>query len=631
AEGAQVHACAVKLGAAVDTYVQNTLIQLYFSCGNSLIARQLFDGMPNRSVVTWNCVIAGYAELGFWEDVKSLFWLMIEEFALESPNSVALVRMLTACTRSGDFEMGKRVHKYMVHNAVDMSLNLANALMNMYAKFGKMDEALMLFRAMPNWDVVSWATLINGYMGIGRFEIARELFDDMPERNIVAWNTMISGYVLNRRFRDALLLFKEMMVLDVKVDHATFICVLTACARSGDFILGSLVHGYIYKFGMEMTLELIHSLLCLYVKCGSMESGERLFKKMTIRNEISWTLMMEGYVRCGKKDIAIEMFNQIPYKDVASWNALITTLCQNNFYKDALDIFEEMLILNVAPNQVTLVSALSACARVGVLALGTWIHAYIDRNKIEMDCHLSSALIDMYAKCGCVDLSLKVFNDMPIKDLLAWSTMIGGLAMHGHANHALVLFREMIDDGLQPDGVTFLGVLVACCHAGLVDEGRHFFALMTQVYGISPTTEHCSCMVDLYGRRGLLSEAKDFIKNVISLPDAGSIWGTLLSACVNHGNIELAECAMNQLLEIDPKNSGAYVLLSNVYAKASKWDNVRKVRNMMKENGVRKIPGCSSIEVNGVVHEFFVGDASHLQCEKIYTTSDKLETQLEEA
>ncbi|KAG1368681.1 pentatricopeptide repeat-containing protein [Cocos nucifera] len=378
-----------------------------------------------------------------------------------------------------------------------------------------------------------------------------------------------------------------------------------------------------------MTLDLLHSILGLYSRCGKMDLAGLLFNKMDVKNEISWTLMMVGYVNIGEIKVALETFSRMPHKDLAAWNALISTLAQCNYFSEALDIFERMQRMKVSPNCFTLVSIVSACARVGALERGKWVHAYIGRNKIEMDAYLSSSLIDMYSKCGCINLSLEVFSRVPTKDLLCWSTMIGGLAMHGHSKHAIEFFRRMEDHGAQPDAVTFVGVLSACSHAGLVEEGQYYFDMMTKKYGITPTTDHYSCMVDLFGRRGLLKEAKEFIDKMNISSSGEAIWGALLGACKLHGDVELAEYATSHLVEVDPNNSGAHVLLSNVYASVYKWDDVGKVRNIMKKKGIEKVPGCSSVEVHGEIHEFFAGDASHPLSREIYMTLNGLEKLME--
>ncbi|OVA03477.1 Pentatricopeptide repeat [Macleaya cordata] len=610
-EGTQIHGSAIKLNTVADPYVQNGLIQMYSKCEKLFDARCLFDNMSDKTVVSWNTIITCYAELGRWDDVKNLFWSMVE-LSFSAPNSITLVKMISACTKSGDFEEGKWVHGYIEENGIGLSLNLGNSLMNMYAKIGEMSEAHRLFDQMFEQDVVSWTTLVSGYAGLGCLGPARELFDRMQCRSLEC---------------DDCWLRLQRLVLGVKPDKA-IVSVLAACVGLEDLFTARVIHGYVCKGRTDWTNDLINSFIGIYTKCGSMDSAELLFKRMPIRNEIKCTSVMVGYAKCGAKEVALEMFNKMPYKDVVSWNALIAVFNQCNYFNESLSIFLEMLKAKVSPNNVTLISMLSACARVGALELGKWIHAYIGRNNIEMDNYLVSSLVDMYAKCGSIELAVQVFDKMHDKDLLTWSIMIGGLAMHGHGKLALELFEEMPEDGVKPDGITFIGVLSACSHAGLVNERRHYFDLMTQVYNLSPETEHYSCMVDLLGRRGLLREAKDFIDNIPRTSNGKSVWGALLGASRVHGNVELAKYTANQLLDVDPSSSGGYVLLSNVYADSSNWDDVGKVRILMKSKGISKLPGCSSIELHGVVHEFFVGDNCHPQCEQIYMMLNELEREI---
>ncbi|XP_026446551.1 pentatricopeptide repeat-containing protein At3g22690-like [Papaver somniferum] len=623
-EGIQIHGICVKLNTMADSYVQNAMIQMYSKCGQLFEARQVFDKMPDKNVVSWNSIITCYAELGRWEDVKILFWLMVEESFL-IPNSITLVKMISACTKSGDFEAGKWVHQYILENGIRVCLNLGNTLMNMYAKMGEMNEARRLFDQMWEQDVVSWTTLVSGYAGSGSLDVAREFFDRIPNRNVIAWNAMFAGYVSNGCFLEAVLLFRDMLVFSENPDRATILSVLAACVGLEDIFTARTIHGFVCKGGIDWTVDLVNCFIRMYTKCGSMYSAELLFKRMHMKNEITFTTMIVGYVQCGAEEVALEIFYKMPYKDIISWNALLAVLNQCSYFNEALSIFLDMLRANVRPNKLTLVSMLSACANAGAFDLGQWIHAYIDRNNIETDNHLLSSLIDMYAKCGSIEIAVELFAKVQNKDLLIWSIMIRGLAMNGHGNLALDLFEEMLQFGVEPDSITFIGVLSACSHAGLVDKGRHYFDMMTRLYKISPEAEHYSCMVDIFGRRGLLLEAKDFIEDIPRNCNEKAIWGALLGACRIHGNVELAKYAANHLLELDPNSSGGYVLLSNIYAETSNWNDVVEVRKLMKMKGVAKLPGCSCIELNGVVQEFFAGDISHPQCEQIYRILEELE------
>ncbi|XP_026459488.1 pentatricopeptide repeat-containing protein At2g13600-like [Papaver somniferum] len=640
-EGTQIHGICVKLNTLADSYVQNAMIQMYSKCGQLIDARQVFDKMPDKNVVSWNSIITCYAELGRWEDVKILFWLMVEESFL-TPNSITVVKMISACSKSGDFEAGKWVHQYILENGIQVCLNLGNTLMNMYAKMGEIKEARRLFDQMSEQDVVSWTTLVTGYAASGSLDIAREIFDRIPNRNVIAWNAMFAGYVSNGCFLEAVLLFRDMLVSSENPDRATILSVLAACVGLEDIFTARTIHGFVCKGGIDWTVDLVNCFIRMYTKwqvwqhvlCDGFSNDvvvvvktgffSLLFKRMHMKNEITFTTMIVGYVQCGAKEVALEIFYKMPYKDIVSWNALLAVLNQCSYFNEALSIFLDMLRANVRPNKLTLVSMLSACANAGAFDLGQWIHAYIDRNNIETDNHLLSSLIDMYAKCGSIEIAVELFAKVQNKDLLIWSIMIRGLAMNGHGNLALDLFEEMLQFGVEPDGITFIGVLSACSHAGLVDKGRHYFDMMTRLYKISPEAEHYSCMVDNFGRRGLLLEAKDFIEDISRNCNEKAIWGALLGACRIHGNVELAKYAANHLLELDPNSSGGYVLLSNIYAESSNWNDVVEVRKLMKMKGVAKLPGCSCNELNGVVQEFFAGDISHPQCEQIYRILEEL-------
>ncbi|XP_030967844.1 pentatricopeptide repeat-containing protein At2g29760, chloroplastic-like [Quercus lobata] len=349
---------------------------------------------------------------------------------------------------------------------------------------------------------------------------------------------------------------------------------------------------------------------------------------MQDKDVFSWTTMLDGYAKLGEYDEAQHVFDAMPRKDIAAWNALISAFEQNGKPKEALAVFRELqLSKDAKPDEVTLVCALSASAQLGAMDLGRWIDVYIKKHGIKLNCHLTTSLIDMYAKCGDLEKALEVFYSVERKDVFVWSATIAGLAMHGHGRAALDLFSKMLEAKVKPNAVTFTNLLCACSHRGLVNEGQRLFYQMEPVYGVVPGEKHYACMVDILGRSGLLQEAVKLIEKMPILPTA-SVWGALLGACRLHGNIELAEQACSHLLELDPRNHGAYVLLSNIYAKTGKWDRVSGLRKIMRDFGLKKEPGCSSIEVNGIVHEFLVGDNSHKLSKEIYSKLDEIAAKL---
>ncbi|KAJ8620553.1 hypothetical protein MRB53_029082 [Persea americana] len=359
----------------------------------------------------------------------------------------------------------------------------------------------------------------------------------------------------------------------------------------------------------------------MYSACGSLSSAQQVFDETPIPDLPSWNSMITANVKLGSIENARRLFDGAPERNVISWSTMINGYVKWGEYKQALELFREMQLLEMEearPNEFTMSTVLSACGRLGALEHGKWAHAYIDRCGMKVDVVLGTALIDMYAKCGSIERARCVFSGLGSdKDVMAWSAMISGLAMHGHCEECLSMFSQMQYCGVRPNAITFLGLLCACVHAGLVTEGRQYFERMREEFGITPLIQHYGCIVDLYGRAGLIEQAWDVVKSMPMKPDV-LMWGALLSGSRMHGNTEMCEFAIKQLIELEPMNSGAYVLLSNVYAKKGRWDDVRYVRDLMEVKGIKKVPGCSLVEVEGVLHEFFVGDESHPESREIH-------------
>lgn len=468
----------------------------------------------------------------------------------------------------------------------------------MYVRCGDLDDARRVFDKSPLRDVVSFTALVAGYASRGYLNDARRLFDEILVRDVVSWNAMISGYAQSGRFKEALDFFQEMLNAKVEPNESTMVSVLSACAHLGCIEMGNWVRSWIEDHGFSSNLRLVNALIDMYAKCRDMETARALF-------------------------------DGIPWKDQISWNVMIggcTHLC---YYKEALALFRKMQLSNLEPNEVTFLNVLPACAYLGALDLGKWIHAYIDRNMSNTtNTSLYSCLIGMYAKCGSIKSAQQVFEAMEVKSLASWNAMISGLASHGNADKALALFTKMVDEGFEPDDITFIGILSACSHAGLVEAGRQHFNSMIRDYKISPKLHHYGCMIDLLSRAGLFDEAKALMEKMEMKPD-GAIWGSLLGACRVHGNVELAELVAGHLLELEPENPGVYALLSNIYAGAGRWDDVARIRTRLNDKGMKKLPGCSSIEVDSIVHEFLVGDKAHPQSNEIYEMLYEMDKLLE--
>ncbi|KAG6793635.1 hypothetical protein POTOM_002850 [Populus tomentosa] len=456
------------------------------------------------------------------------------------------------------------------------------------------------------------------------FSYAHQIFShilEIPQTSI--WNFCLIRFAEGDCPSNALLLFYQMRLFDVLPDTFTCSFVLKACLKLSDVVNGKIIHGLFQKLGFGSNLFLQNMILNLYGLCGEMGDAMLLFEKMPQRDAVTWNIVIAQLVKRGEIDGAYGFFLRMPNKNVRSWTSMISGFVQCGKPKEAIDLFMKLEDEAVRPNEVTVVSVLAACADLGDLDLGRSVHEYSTKSGFERNVHVCNTLIDMYVKCGCLENARRVFYEMEERTVVSWSAMIAGLAMHGQAEEALCLFSEMIKLGVKPNGVTFIGLLHACSHMGLIDEGRRFFASMTADYGVIPQIEHYGCVVDLFSRAGLLEEAREFILNMPIKPN-GVVWGALLGGCKVHKNIDLAEEAIKHLSELDPLNDGYYVVISNIYAEAERWEDAARVRKLMKDRGVKKTSGWSSITVNGVVHEFVAGDQTHPQAEDICKIWDKL-------
>eukprot|EP01018_Ginkgo_biloba_P019271 Gb_14392 [translate_table: standard] len=487
------------------------------------------------------------------------------------PNPFTMVSILPACVHLSSVQQGKRVttviHGYITRSGFGSDIVVRNSLVAIYAKCDSL-------------------------------EVARLYFDKMSERDMISWSAMIAGYAQNGHANEALTLFFKMQLQDIKPDPFTIASVLSACANLSALQQGKRIHSYIIRSGIQSDVVVPTALIDMYAKCRTIHIARQLFDQMSKKNIVSWNSMISGYA-------------------------------QNGHMNEALVLFNELQLQDIKPDSVTMVAVLQSYAHLSTLQQGKQIHGCIIRSGFDSDIVVGTSLIDMYAKCGSIDIARKLFDKMLIKNLVSWNVMIAGYGMHGHGEDALALFLQMQQKGIKPDHITFVSVLSACSHAGLVDEGWQYFYCMSRDYSIAPRVEHYACMVDLLGRSGLLDEAYEFITKMPLEPNA-TVWGALLGACRIHCNIVLGEHVAEHLFELEPENAGFYVLLSNIYGKAGRWDDVAKVRRMMKNRRLKKPPGCSLIEINNRVHAFLVGDTAHPQSEKIYAMLANLDRQIKE-
>eukprot|EP01018_Ginkgo_biloba_P030290 Gb_23127 [translate_table: standard] len=564
-EGKEVHAHMLMNGLEHHEILGTKLVGMYAKCGSMLDARLVFDKLLNQNVKTWDALIRGYASNGSLEEALNMFYQM-QQAGIQASN-FTFPFLLKACAGLSALPEGKEIHGQIVKVGFESDVYVVTALIDMYVK-------------------------------CGRTEIARKVFDKMSKRNVVSWNAMLAGYVQNGHTKEAFTLFDLMQLADVKPSPVTILSLLQACSHLAALHQGKWVHAYIIRNGLEVDDNLGSALIDMYAKCRSSEIARRSFDKITRKNIVSWTAMIAGYA-------------------------------QNGRFNEALTLFHQMQLAGIKPNSITMVSVLPACGYLATLQQGKWIHAYIIRSGFEADISAGNSLVAMYSKCGHMEDARCVFDKMYDRDVASWNALITGYGMHGHDKDALALFFQMQQTGLKPNHITFVCVLAACSHAGLVDEGWQYFDCMNRDYSIIPGMEHYACMVDLLGRAGRLDEAYNFIKKMPFKPGA-TVWGALLGACRIHCNVNLGERATKHLLKLEPENAGNYVLLGDIYAAAGKWDRVAKVRKALKDRGLRSKRGCSWIEIKNKVHAFLVGDIMHPQSEKIYAKLDCLAEKMEE-
>uniref|UniRef100_A0A0D9VUW8 DYW domain-containing protein n=1 Tax=Leersia perrieri TaxID=77586 RepID=A0A0D9VUW8_9ORYZ len=554
---AQLHSCAIRLGLVrPSVFVSGAIVHAYLRFGRVPDAYRAFDEMPHRDVAAWNAMLSGLCRNARADEAVGLFGRMVRDGV--ACDSVTVSSVLPMCALLGDRALAAAVHRYVVKRGLDDELFVCNAMIDVYGKLGMLEEARKVFDGMASWDLVTWNSIISGYEQGGQVASAVEIFRGMRD----------SG---------------------VSPDVLTLVSLASAIAQCGDSLGGKSVHCYVIRRGWDV---------------GDVIAGNAI---------------VDMYAKQSNTEAAQRMFDSMPVRDVVSWNTLITGYMQNGLASEAIHAYSNMQTHEgVKPIQGTFVSVLPAYTHLGALQQGTRMHALSIKTGLNLDLYVGTCLIDLYAKCGKLDEAMLLFQQMHRRSTGPWNAIISCLGVHGHGSKALSVFSQMQQEGINPDHVTFVSLLAACSHVGLVDQGRNFFNMMQATYGIMPITRHYACMVDMLGRAGQLDEAFEFIQNMPIKPDS-AVWGALLGACRIHGNVEMGKVASQHLFELDPENVGYYVLMSNMYAKVGKWDGVDEVRSSVRSQNLQKTPGWSSIEVKRSMNVFYSGNQMdlHPQHEKI--------------
>ncbi|OVA16724.1 Pentatricopeptide repeat [Macleaya cordata] len=543
------------------------LIISYCKKGLLKEARKLFDEMLERDVVSWTAMISGYTSCYRYNQAWMVFCVMKRE-GIE-PNEFTISSVLKACREMECCYCGAMVHGLAIKYGMDGCMYVENALMDMYATCShSMDDACMVF-------------------------------ERIQEKNAVTWTTMIARYTDRGDGLAGLRVFQRM--LQEEVELSTFSCsiAIRSCASIRSHTFGKQIHAAVVKHGFNSNLPVGNSLVDMYCKCSCLSEAYEHFHEMPERDLITWNTMIAGFERSG-----------------SHWS---------------LHLFSQMGSQGLNPNCFTFSSVVAACANLAALNCGQQVHGGIIRRGLETNMALANALIDMYAKCGNVNDSFRIFTKMPRRDLISWTSMMNGYGSHGYGREAIGLFDKMVDSGIKPDQIVFMGVLSACSHAGLVDEGLKHFNSMVVDYSVKPNQEIYGCVVDLLGRAGRVKEAYELIEKMPFQPDE-TVWGALLGACKAHGISYLGRLAAQKILDLRPNGAETYVILSNIYASDGKWGEFAKMRKLMRGMASKKEAGRSWIEVRNHVYSFVVDDKMGCaQIELVYRGLEMLVQHMKEA
>ncbi|XP_073024480.1 pentatricopeptide repeat-containing protein At1g31430-like [Primulina eburnea] len=645
----------ISTGLIKDTYGASRVLK--FSTDSPFVhigySYKIFINIETSNGFIWNTMLRAFMQRKSVQDSIFLYKTMLKNGFLCIDNYTYPI-LIQSCSLGGLEIEGKELHDHVVKMGFEDDVYVVNNFISMYSGCGNIDDARKVFDGSPVPDLISWNTMLAGYVSMenieeakifyawmpkknviasnsmivllgksGRVSEAHQLFNELEKKDFISWTALISCHEQNGMYAEALNLFVNMHLNGVGVDDVTIVTVLSACAHLLSIRMGKTVHGLVLRIGFEPYVNPQNALINMYSRCGDVLEAQKLFDSGCVLDMISWNSMIFGYIKRGLIEKARELFDNMPEKDVVTWGSIISGYTHLSKFSETLALFNDMQRAGIKPDETTLVSVVSACAHLAALDQGKWVDAYIRKNGMRVNTILGTTLIDMYMKCGSIENAMEVFCGMKETGVSSWNALILGYATNGLAVKALEIFEEMKKSGTVPNEITFVAVLGACRHMGLVEEGRRYFDSMVKIYNIKPNIKHYGCLVDLLGRTGLLKEAEEVIDTMPMAPDIAT-WGALLGACKKHGDKKMGERIGRKLIELQPEHDGFHVLLSNIYASKGNWVDVQEIREMMTHQGVVKTPGCSMIETNGVVQEFLVGDKLHPQIKEIEGMLNKM-------
>lgn len=556
-EAQMIHGHIMKSGKQEDLFVMTSLVNVYGKCGAMEAARKVFDKLSKRNVVTWTSLMSGYVHNLKPESAVQVFVEMLETGSYPTNYSIGVI--LNACSALYDVKLGKTVHGYVIKYGLEDDTSIGNALCNLYSKCG------------------------------GIFDSAMKVFSRIRERNVISWTTIVSACGENGNSEAGLGLFSAMLEEGVEPNEFILTSVLSLCCTIQAIDFGLQVHSFSVKIGYESNLPVTNSLMYLYLKNGRFIEAKKLFDGLERVSLVTWNALIAGHAQM---------------MDVAE-NSVIGT--RNGV--EALELFLRLQRSGLKPDLFTISSVLTVCSNLVGLEQGEQVHAQAIKTGFLSDVVVGTAVVNMYSKCGNIKKASKAFVEMKSRTLISWTSMITGLAQHGLSRQALDLFNDMRLAGDRPNKVTFVGVLSACSHAGMVEEGLSYFEMMKNEYKISPIMDHYGCIIDMFVRLGRLEEAFDFVKKMEFEPNE-FIWSLLVAGCRSHGNLELGFYAAEQLLGLNPKDPELYIMLLNMYVSERRWKDASRVRKAMKDEKVMKLKDWSWISIKSKVYSFRPDDKS---------------------
>lgn len=565
-----VHGHIMKTGTQGDLFIMTFLINVYAKCGTMENALKVFDKMTRRNVVSWTTLMTGYVHNFQPALAIQVFQEMLEAGAY--PTNYTLGTALNACSLLQSVRLGKQFHAYIIKYKIDFDASVGNALCSLYSKLGKLESAIKSFE------------------GIG-------------EKNVISWTAVISACGDNGEAARGLRFFSEMLAKDIKPNEFTLTSVLSLCCTTLSLGVGAQIHSMSIKLGCESYLPIRNSIMYLYLKCGWVREAHKLFDGMETVSLVTWNALIAGHAQ------------------IMDFVGDDLSACKTGY--EALSIFVKLNRSGMKPDLFTFSSILTVCSRLVAQEQGEQIHAQTIKTGFLLDVVVGTALINMYNKCGSIEKASKAFVEMDTRTMISWTSMITGFSQQGWSQQALQLFEDMRLAGVRPNQITFVGVLSACSQAGMVNEALSYFELMQKEYKIKPVMDHFACLIDMFVRLGRLNEAFDFIKKM-DLEPSEFIWSLLIAGCRSHGNSELAFYAAEQLLKLKPKDTETYVLLLNMYLSAGRWQDVSRVRKMMREEKIGKLQDWSWISIKDKVYSFKPNDKSHFHSADIYESLENL-------